>query len=365
MKKGGYVLPLYFERNDITLMKVDAIVNAANNSLLGGGGVDGCIHRAAGPELLAECMTLHGCETGKAKITKGYRLPAKYVIHTVGPCWMDGKHQERELLTSCYRTSLCLAHEHACESVAFPLISSGIYGYPKEEALQVAVETIEEFLEETDMCVYLIVFDHEAFRLTREKYADVEEFISNSAVEKMKETDSRRRRIYGNRVGNALQMEDRDDSVCSDSVYMESLCLPCKKVEEPDTLAKSENLDDVLKQVKDEFREYLFAKIDESGLTDAKCYTKANVDRRVFSKMKKPGYRPSKETVIAFGFALNMNQSEMTELVERAGYSFRPKNNRFDAIIAYCLSKGIESVLDVNILLYEYNEKQLGSQASA
>ena len=329
-------MPLQIVRNDITKMEVDAIVNAANSSLLGGGGVDGCIHRAAGPELLAECKTLGGCETGSAKITKGYRLPCKYVIHAVGPRWRDGKHGEREKLVSCYRTSLLLAKEHGCETVAFPLLSSGIYGYPKDQALRVAVDTISEFLAENDMTVYIVIFDRTAYQIGNKLFADIAAYIDDHYVDA--HTDSRRERMRRMGVVENRMLTSYEDAPMAAS-----------------------GLDEALAHLDTGFSETLLKLIDRSGKKDAEVYKKANVDRKLFSKIRNnPDYKPSKPTAVAFAIALELSLPETRDLIARAGYALS-SSSKFDVIIEYFIMQRDYDIFKINEALFAFDQSLLGA----
>ena len=330
-------MPLEIVRNDITKMAVDAIVNAAKESLLGGGGVDGCIHRAAGPELLAECRTLGGCKTGDAKITKAYRLPCQYVIHTVGPVWNGGSHGERELLVSCYRTSLALAKEHGCETVAFPLISSGIFGYPKDQALRVAVDTIGEFLLHNDMTVYIVIFSRTAYQISSKLFADIAEYVDDHYVDA--HTDSQRERL-------------RRMSV------LESRTLSADAAAAPMAVG---GLDSLLAHLDAGFSETLLKLIDRSGKKDAEVYKKANVDRKLFSKIRNnPDYKPSKATAIAFAIALELNLDETRDLVARAGYTLSA-SSKFDVIIEYFIRQKKYDIFEINEALFAFDQSLLGA----
>ena len=336
-------MPLEIVRNDITKMNVDAIVNAANESLLGGGGVDGCIHRAAGPELLVECETLHGCKTGSAKITKGYRLPCKYVIHAVGPRWYDGRHGERELLISCYQTSLMLAKEYGCESVAFPLISSGIFGYPKDQALKVAIDTISSFLLENEMTVYIVIFDRKAYQISGKLFADIAEYIDDHYVDVHADAMSECRRgmsIFGS----------RGKSVCEEAKSMPMMA--------PSFVG---GLDDLLAHLDAGFSETLLKLIDKSGKKDSEIYKKANVDRKLFSKIRNnPYYKPSKTTAIAFAIALELDLDETRDLIARAGYALSA-SSKFDVIIEYFIRQKKYDVFEINEALFAFDQSLLGA----
>lgn len=330
-------MPLQIVRNDITKMKVDAIVNAANNSLLGGGGVDGCIHRAAGPELLAECKLLNGCETGAAKITKGYQLPCTYVIHTVGPRWIDGSHNEKELLKLCYIASLNLAKEYGCKSIAFPLISSGIYGYPKAQALRVAVEQIGKFLLDNEMMVYLVIFDRKTYEIGDKLYSDIKSYIDDQYVDEHSDSLFLQRARF---------------------VEFEHACLKEESV--PLSSAEQKSITEWLNDIDESFSEMLLRKIDESGMSDAECYKKANIDRKLFSKIRSDKlYKPSKPTVIAFALALELSLEEMKDMLVKAGFALS-HSSKFDLIIEYFVKQGNYNVYEINEALFAFDQSLIG-----
>ena len=331
-------MPLHIVRNDITKMAVDAIVNAANETLLGGGGVDGAIHRAAGEELLAQCRTLGGCKTGKAKITGGYNLPARYVIHTVGPIYKDGKHGEKALLESCYRESLALAKAHNCETVAFPLISSGVYGYPKDRALKVAIDSVSDFLLENEMTVYIVIFDKAAYKIGEKLFSDIAEYIDDNYVDK--HTDYRRESMRM----SAPMMAVMADEIC-----------------ESRALFAEEDLDERLKQIDESFSQMLLRKIDEKGMTDAECYRKANIDRKLFSKIRGDvHYKPSKPTAIAFAISLELSLEETEDMLKKAGFALS-HSNKFDIIIEYFISHGNYNIFEINEALFAFDQNLLGA----
>ena len=333
-------MPFQIIRQDITRLECDAIVNAANRSLLGGGGVDGAIHAAAGPQLLEECRTLGGCETGNAKITGAYNLPCKYVIHTVGPVWNGGNFGERENLESCYRNSLELAKKYGCETLAFPLISSGIYRYPKAEALRVAINTIIDFLNTNEMTVYLIVFDNKAFDASKNLFSDVKEYIDNNYVDKSYAADLR---------CSQMNMPYYDYSTADKSVEVESLNECCDY-----------SLSEELENLDESFSQMLLRKIDEKGLTDSQCYKRANIDRKLFSKIRNDiNYKPKKVTAIAFAVALELSLSETEDLLRKAGFALS-HSNKFDVIIEYFIKNAKYDIFEINETLFAFDQSLLG-----
>ena len=358
-------MPLQIIRTDITKWKCDAIVNAANKSLLGGGGVDGAIHRAAGPELLKECRRLGGCETGRAKITGGYKLPCKYVIHTVGPIWRDGLQGEKYLLQSCYRESLLLAKEYGCESIAFPLISAGAYGYPKDQAFRIAVDEITEFLSENDMMVYMVIFDKAAFQISNQLFADIRSYIDDRYVDRHTDYQEENRR-YGAQKDRCQAQASAlftipggaETPKVSNQQASMSFAGLFKSQSHMDTDA---SLEELVKQVDESFSQMLLRKIDERGMKDSECYRRANVDRKLFSKIRNDiHYKPSKPTAIAFALALELSPEETRDMLMKAGFALS-HSNKFDIIIEYFINKGNYNVMEINEALFAFDQPLLGA----
>lgn len=338
-------MPLQIVRNDITKMDCDAIVSAANSRLRGGGGVDGAIHRVAGERLDEECMTLGGCKVGQAKITKGYDLPCKYVIHTVGPRWLGGRFGEKGKLASCYRESLRLAKEYGCESVAFPLISSGRFGYPKNQALQIAVSEISEFLTDNDMLVYIVVYDKDGFQASKKLISDIEEYIDERYVEA---------HTYGRRREFNLYYDDDH----FDSTEAMPACAP--QAAYAMSAPPAQSLDELILTVDESFSQMLLRKIDEKGMTDSQCYKKANIDRKLFSKIRSDvNYKPSKTTAIAFIIALELPLEEAKDMLMKAGFALS-HSSKFDIIIEYFIKNENYNIFEINEALFTFDQSLLG-----
>ena len=343
-------MPLQIIRQDITKMQVDAIVNTTNEEMVGYSGVDFAVHTAAGEELDRECEMLAPLSLGEAKISGGYNLPCKYVIHTSGPMWRGGEYGESDILRSCYLNSLALAVENGCSSIAFPLISAGVYQYPKDQVLKFAIQTITEFLFDNELTVYLCVFDRESYSVSQKLFSDISEFIDDEYVDEcdddfLEDTLSRytQRRAASERRANAF----------AERTMASSSMMPTK-------VPREISLQEYMKEMDKSFQEMLFDLIDKSGMTDVECYKRANVDKRTFSKIKgNKDYKPSKQTAIAFAISLRLNMEETQALLATAGFTLS-KSKIFDKIIRFFIQKGVYDIFEINEALFEFDQTLLG-----
>jgi macro domain protein len=326
-------VPFEIVRNDIVNMKVDAIVNTANPRPIIGAGTDKAVHDKAGSRLLLARKEIGNIAVGEAAITPAFDLDANYVIHTAGPIWKDGRFGEEELLASCFRNSLGIAKKKACESIAFPLISTGSYGFPKPLALQIAVREISSFLMENEMQVYLVVFEKQSFELSEKLFKSVSSYIdANYVSDKMNleyGTSKVRRRNY-------------EDMLLHESSY--------------EITSKMPNLDGMLNNLDRGFSETLLDLIDRTGKKDSEIYKKANVDRKLFSKIRNNvNYKPSKATALAFAIALELSMDETDDLLARAGIALS-QSNKFDVIVRYFIENKKYDIFELNSVLFEFDQ---------
>ena len=327
-------MPLQIVRQDIIKMRVDAIVNTTNEEMVGYSGVDLAVHEGAGPLLDIECAKSAPLGLGSAKITKGYNLPAKYIIHTSGPVWQGGLVGESIILKSCYIESLKLAVANGCHSVAFPLISSGTYGYPKDQVLKFAIQVITEFLFEHEMIVYLCVFDRKSYEFSKKLFTEISDIIDDGYAE-----------VYDEKCFSEVAETEKqftDGKIRSGS-------------------AADKTLQEYMKAMEKPFAYKLFDLIDERGMTDVECYKKANVDKKTFSKIKcnPQTYKPSKQTAVAFAIALKLDLDETQELLASAGLTLS-RSFTFDKIIRYFIQKEVYDIFEINEALFEFDQILLG-----
>jgi O-acetyl-ADP-ribose deacetylase (regulator of RNase III) len=373
MREECHIIPFSIIRDDITKQNVDVIVNAANNALQSGGGVCGAIFSAAGVEKLQKaCNRIGSCETGKAVITKGYALHAKHIIHTVGPVWSGGDNGEAELLYSCYRNSLKLAKKHKCESIAFPLISSGIYGYPKDKALRIAVTSIGDFLLENDMTVTLVIFDKDSYALSEVLYSSIKSFIDDNYADTHYKT---RQACF--MADRSVLIDDfteshfcADESISADefptsklsSSFSETRVKKAPVIASPRMApAARRSLSDVLTRLDETFSQRLLRLIDEKGCIDTEVYKRANIDRRVFSKIRSnKDYRPSKNTALAFAIALELSLDDTRDLLMKAGFALS-RSNKQDVIVEYFINEKNYNIFEINEALFAFEQSLLGA----
>ena len=331
-------MPFEIVRNDIVNMKVDAIVNTANPKPIIGDGTDRAIHCKAGERLLLARKEIGDIAIGTSKITPAFDLNARYVIHTAGPIWKDGKSGEEALLASCFKNSLRLAKEKDCESIAFPLISSGSYGFPKPIALQIAVREISAFLLENEMQVYLVVFGKQSFELSEKLFKSVSSYIDENYVSDKMSLE------YGK---SKVRRFDYEEMLLSESSY--------------EITSKIPNLDGMLNNLDKGFSETLLDLIDRTGKKDSEIYKKANVDRKLFSKIRNNvNYKPSKATALAFAIALELDLDETSDLLSRAGYALS-QSSKFDVIVKYFIENKKYDIFEINSALFRFDQPLLCS----
>lgn len=370
-------MPFRIIRDDITRMHTDAIVNTANPHPVIGGGTDSAIYHAAGAkQLLVEREKIGEIAQGQAAITPAFQLNAKYIIHTVGPKWNGGQDGEEDLLRSCYENSLRLAKEHNCKSISFPLISTGVYGFPKDLALQIVMSTISKFLTEEDMMIYLVVFGQSATRLSERLFEKVESRIDENYVEKqMRKEYALHTMRDASEVDNIYEQEDiyeheemldscvkpsisaMDDFPAPNaSIHRESIIEKATSIFKKESVSSSKkrrSIDDIMKEQEETFSEMLLRLIKQKDMTNKEAYTKANQDKKLFSKIKNnPDYQPKKKTAMAFALALELNLDETKDLLARAGYAFSP-SSKFDQVIQFLIEEQMYDIYDVEIVLYD------------
>ncbi len=362
-------MPLQIIRQDITKIKADAIVNPTNQHLLPDGGIDAAIHLAAGPKLLEECKDIGHCAVGDAKVTSAYDLECKHIIHTVGPIWRGGVFREKIQLQSCYKACLNYASNLECESIAIPLISSGSFNYPKDKVLKTAIDIISEFLLESDMMIYLVVYDKTSFELSEKLFKDIEEYIDDSYVSDRGPITYNRRNIRNSTVIKFSRDEDRHpEAVCMPAPQMSFPCYDLSNNYESMSIEKSINNFDINNDIteylklEDSFSLMLLKLIDAKGLDDIVCYKRANVSKQTWYKIiNDKNYKPNKKTVISFCIALNLTLDETQKLLSSVGFILS-KSNLFDVIIMYCITHNIYDVFEIDSILFKYDQETLFSK---